>query len=217
MTSSGQPPVPEDDAPDPLTDRVAEVIEAGLQLGASLARSLASATGSKDVETTGNPPLDDVVKFGTATASNLIGLVASGARTGMDVTNRAAGAAGAGRSAPSPSPAPDANTPMVSVGSILRMPLLVENTGPTPTRELAFATTSILRDGCEDGTQCACLGTEVVQFDPPTLVVGARDFEKLTLRIAAPAGTPPGDYLASITAGDGWFSTDIRFSVVTAP
>jgi hypothetical protein len=207
--------VPESEAPDPLTERFAEVIDAGLQLGASLARTLASATGSKDVEPTGKPPLDDVVKFGTATATNLIGLVASGARTGMDVTNRAAGAAGAGRSTPSPTSTPEANTPYVTEGSILRMPLLVENTGPTPTRELTFATTSIARDGCEDGTECTCLLTDVVQFDPPSLVVGARDFEKLTLRIAAPAGTPAGDYVASISAGDGWFSTTIRFSVVT--
>ncbi len=205
--------MPESQAPDPLTDRVADVVDAGLRLGASLARTLASATGSKDVAPSGTPPLDDVVSFGTATASNLIGLVASGVRAGIDVTNRVAGAAGVGR--PDQAPAPS-SSPFITVGSTLRMPLLVENTGQTPTRSLTFSTTSIVRSGCGDGKACTCLSVDAVRFDPETLIVAARDFEKLTVRITAPADTPPGDYRASITAGDGWFSTDIGFSVVEA-
>ena len=210
--TSDLPPVPESPTPDPLTDRVADVVDAGLQLGASLARTLASATGSKDVAPTGKPPLDDVVSFGTATASNLIGLVAAGARTGMGVTSRATGAAAPARGTP---PA-QVGIPVVTAGSTLRVPLLVENTGPTPTRALTYATSSIIRAGCDDGDACSCLSVDVVTFDPSTLVVAARDFEKLTVRIAVPVDAPAGDYGASITAGDGWFSADLRFSVVAA-
>ena len=53
-------------------------------------------------------------------------------------------------------------------------------------------------------------------FIPETLVVAARDFEKLTVRLATPVKAPPGDYVAAVAAGDGWFSTTIAFSVVHA-
>ena len=55
-----------------------------------------------------------------------------------------------------------------------------------------------------------------VTFTPETLVVAARDFEKLTVRLATPAEAPAGDYWAAVVAGDGWFSTVIAFSVVHA-
>lgn len=201
--------MPEAGASDPLTERVADVVDAGLQLGASLARTLAGATGSTDVAPKGKPPIDDIVTFGSATASNLIGLVASGARAGIDVSSMATTAA-AGRS----DKAPARNTPMVTAGSTLRVPLLVENTGQTPTRALTFTTTSVVRAGCEDGEQCTCVPADGVTFTPEALVVAARDFEKLTVRLATPVEAPPGDYRAAVAAGDGWFSTVIAFSVV---
>ena len=120
--------MPEAGASDPLTERVADVVDAGLQLGASLARTLAGATGTADVAPTGKPPIDDIVRFGSATASNLMGLVASGARAGVDVSTKPTGVAGRSDQAPA------RNTPMVTVGSTLRVPLLVENPGQTPTR-----------------------------------------------------------------------------------
>lgn len=192
---------PEPAGTDPLADRLAQVLDAGLELGASLARSLAGATGSTDVAPTGKPPIDDIVSFGSAAASNLIGLVTSAAP------------AGAGRTAPTRSPK---STPMVTAGSTLRVPLLVENTGESPTRALTFAASSVLRSGCEDGDQCSCLSADGVTFSPETLVVAARDFEKLTVRLATHVETPAGDYRAAVVAGDGWFSTVIAFSVVPA-
>lgn len=202
--------MPEAGASDPLTERVAHVVDAGLQLGASLARTLAGATGTADVAPTGKLPIDDIVRFGSATASNLMGLVASGARAGVDVSTKPTGAAGRSDKAPA------RNTPMVTVGSTLRVPLLVENPGQTPTRALTFATTSVVRAGCEDGEQCTCVPADGVTFTPETLVVAARDFEKLTVRLATPAEAPAGDYWAAVVAGDGWFSTVIAFSVVHA-
>jgi hypothetical protein len=205
--------VPEEGASDPLTDRVADVVDAGLQLGASIARTMARATGSADAEPTGKPPIDDVVSFGTAMANNLIGLVTSGVRAGVDATSKVTAPVRSPRSAEQE---PAGATPMVRAGATLRVPLLVENTGPTPTRELAFATTSLVRSGCDDGDACVCLPSDVINFTPPTLVVAARDFEKLTVRVAVPPDTPIGRYTADIAAGEGWFSTQLAFSVIEA-
>lgn len=204
-----------DEAPsDPFTDRLTEVVDAGLQLGASLARRLAEATGSPEQPESG-VPVDDLVKFGSEAVGNVLGLVAAGARTGVNLGARASRAVTPERGA-GPRPAPSRTLPMVTRGSTLRVPLLVENTGQTPTRSLTFAITSLLRADCADAADCTCLPMDAVSFRPETLVVAAHDFEKLTVRIAVPATATPGSYTASITAGDGWFSTTIGFSVVPA-
>lgn len=199
---------------DPLTERLTEVVDAGLQLGASLARRLAEATGSPEQQESG-VPVDDLVRFGTEAVGNMVTLVAAGARTGVNLGARAGRAVTPDRGAPRSGPA--TALPIVSTGSTLRVPLLVENTGQAPTRALTFATTSLIRSGCEDGPACTCLPAEVVTFTPETLVVAAHDFEKLTVRVAVPADATPGDYTAAVVAGDGWFSTAIRFSVVARP
>jgi hypothetical protein len=206
--------VPEESPSDPLTDRLTEVVDAGLQLGASLARRLAELTGSPEQQESG-VPVDDLVRFGSEAAGNVLGLVAAGARTGINLGARASRAVTPERGAGQPA-AQTRTQPMVTRGSTLRVPLLVENTGQTPTRPLTFATTSLLRAGCPDSGDCTCLPVDTVSFAPETLVVAAHDFEKLTVRIAVPSGAAPGGYTASITAGDGWFSTTIGFSVLPA-
>jgi hypothetical protein len=203
-------PRPQTQQTDSLTERVADVLDAGLQIGASLARTLAGVTGTRDTEATGKPPIDDIVTFGSAAATNLVGLVASGARAGASVTARTASG---GRGAATSSGA-QVSGPMLRAGSTLRVPLLVENTGHTPTRALTFEAASVHRVGCEDGEQCTCLPSDGVTFTPESLVVAARDFEKLTVRVATPEDAPVGDYVASIVAGDGWFSTSIGFTVI---
>lgn len=207
--------MPEDAPGDPLTERLTEVVDAGLQLGASLARRLAEVTGSPEQKESG-VPVDDLVRFGSEAAGNVLGLVAAGARTGVNLGARASRAVTPERGSAT-RPAPAASLPMVTTGSTLRVPLLVENTGQTPTRSLTFATTSLLRADCADAAGCTCLSTDVVSFTPETLVVAAHDFEKLTVRFAVPADAPTGAYTAAIAAGDGWFTTTIRFTVVAQP
>lgn len=213
--TTGEQATSEQASGDALTERLTEVLDAGLQLGASLARRLAEATGSPEQQETG-VPVDDLVRFGSEAAGNVISLVAAGARTGVDLGARAGRAVTPDRGT-APRAATAAALPTVSTGSTLRVPLLVENTGQAPTRSLTFATTSLLRSGCPDAAACTCLAVDAVTFTPETLVVAAHDFEKLTVRLAVPAETTPGDYTASIVAGDGWFSTTIRFSVVERP
>lgn len=206
--------MPDEVPGDPLNDRLTEVVDAGLQLGASLARRLAEVTGSPEQQESG-VPVDDLVRFGAEAAGNVLGLVAAGARTGVNLGARASRAVTPERGT-APRPAQTRTLPMVTRGSILRVPLLVENTGQTPTRSLTFATTSLLRADCADAADCTCLPADAVSFAPETLVVAAHDFEKLTVRVAVPSDAPPGGYTASITAGNGWFSTTIGFSVVPA-
>lgn len=190
---------------DRLADRLSEVLEAGLGLGASMARGLARATGSTDVAPSAAAPIDDIVTYGTAAASNVVRRVAATARPSPPRDSPAG--QGADRSPPA------SGGPTVTAGSTLRIPLLVENTSGEPTHDLPFTATSLLRDGCPDDGDCTCLPTTAVQFTPTKLAVGPKDFEKLTVRIATTAETPSGDYRAAIAGGDGWFTTTIAFTV----
>jgi hypothetical protein len=206
--------VPEETSGPPVTDRLTDALDAGLRVGATLARRLADATGSTPLEGDSSAPIDDIVRYGSQAAGNVIGLVVSGARSGLDAGTRVGRATGAtGRDSRSAGPAAPAG-PVVTAGSTLRVPLLVENGGQTPTRALTFTTASLVRAGCEDGPGCTCIGTDAVTFDPPTLVVAAHDFEKLTVRVAVPADAVADEYVAEIVAGEGWFSTALRWSVV---
>ena len=205
--------MPEEASDAPVTDRLTDALDAGLRVGATLARRLADVTGSTPAASESRAPIDDIVRYGSEAAGNVIGLVVSGARSGLDAGARAGRAAGTGGRTASAAAAPLG--PTVSAGSTLRVPLLVENGGQVPTRSLAFVTASLVRSGCEDGAECTCIGTDAVTFDPSSLVVGAHDFEKLTVRVAVPADAVPGEYAAEIVAGDGWFSTTLRWTVVT--
>jgi len=200
------------DGADKVTARLTELVGATLHLGASMARSLARATTSKNLPPTGQAPLDDIVQFGAMAARNVIGLVVDGVSSGGRRTSATApsgfgdGASGSG--------AGGGARPQVTAGSTLRVPLLVENTGQSATREITFGAASIRREDCPDGASCTCLPTSRASFTPPSIVIAPRDFEKLTVRLATTPETAPGRYRATISGGDGWFSTMIDFSVV---
>ena len=209
---------------DPLAERVTGLIEAGLVVGASVARGLARATGGPAIQPSG-APLDDLVASSTQIAVNLArfatdaGRSAAGAgRTVADTATRAARRSAQAASDALPDVASSGGRPTVDAGSTLRVPLLVENTSNGPTGEIGFAAT-VEREGCPDhvdGAPCTCLPAGAVTFTPPTLVIAPKDFEKLTVRVATTPETPAGDYTVRISGGDGWFASGLSFTVRTA-
>jgi hypothetical protein len=192
--------------------RLAELVTTTLDVGASVARSLAAATTTRELPQSAGAPLDDIVTFGAAAAGNLLSRAVDAVRVADRVTRTAAGAAtgGAAGAARSSSPPAGSERPSVTAGSTLRVPLLVENTGPTPTTELAFESVGVAQlSGSGEG-----IASDQVAFSPPTLVIAQRDFEKLTVRVHTKPTTAPGHYAATISGGGGWFTTVIDFEVV---
>jgi hypothetical protein len=202
--------------------RLAEAVDAALGIGAAIVRTVARATTSHPLAPPGDRPLEDIVRYGTTAAGSLIGLVVDAARATAGAVTTAApatprprppgGAAGPGATGPT------TTSPRVTAGSTLRVPLLVENTGADPTPEIAFAATGIERADLagSEPTDAELPSCATVTFTPPTLVIGPRDFDKLTVRIPTDAATTPGRYRARIEGGDGWFATDVVFDVTPA-
>lgn len=199
-------PEPDPDGPadrdvaDGIGVRVTELVNATIDLGAQLTRSVAQVTTRDPLPPPGGRPLEDIVTYGAAAAGNVLSLLSGASRL---VPGR------------SPNPAAPATSdgPVITAGSTLRVPLLVENTGAVPTVELAFEATDVTRTGPSGDVTGTAIEVSAVSFSPPTLVVAPRDFEKLTVRIATAADAVPGRYRATIAGGDGWFSTVIDFGV----
>jgi hypothetical protein len=193
-----------------VVDRLAELVTTTLEVGASVARTVAASTTTRDVSQRGDTPLDDIVTFSAVAAANIVHRAMDAVRTVERLAEKMRTPAPGGRTASAPKSA-TSGRPRITRGSVLRLPLLVENTGPTPTTELSFGATEVIRVAGADGEG---IGVGQVTFTPPTLVIRQRDFEKLTVRIHTTESTGPGVYRATVTGGGGWFSTVIEFEVV---
>lgn len=189
------------DVADGIGLRVTELVNATIDLGAQLTRSVAQVTTREPLPPPGDRPLEDIVTYGAAAAGNVLSLLSGASRLVP------------GARSPNPAAASTSDGPVITVGSTLRVPLLVENTGAVPTVELAFEATDVTRTGPAGDVTGTAIDASDVSFSPPTLVVAPRDFEKLTVRIATAPDAAPGRYRATIAGGDGWFSTVIDFGV----
>lgn len=219
---------PPDAAADALVRGMSEVIAAALGVGASVARATAEATaGSRGVESPpGDRPLEAIVHYGMATVSNVLGLVGSAAGLGVRGAAAAAGAAsdmarsaaGVATGGPGSASAASASTnhgvglPRVRAGHTLRVPLSIENPGAERMSGVTPSCTS-LGGGTGVGRR---LDASAVRFQPSTLEIAPRDFEKLTVFVDAPADAAPGRYDAVIALGGGGGETRLAFEVTDA-
>jgi hypothetical protein len=192
-----------------VADRIADLVTTTLDVGASVARSVAAATTTRELPERGETPLDDIVTFGAAAAGNIVNRAVDAVRSAERLAKIVTPTSTERGAAPAPQP-PSAARPRVTRGATLRMPLLVENTGSTPTTELTFEASAVTRLADSEGEG---IDPEQVTFTPATLVIGARDFEKLTVRVHTTDETAPAVYRATVTGGGGWFSTVIEFEV----
>ncbi len=193
----------ESDADD-LVDGVSRVVESALDLGTAMAKAVAeAASGGKAVE----PPtgeggrLGAFLHYGLAAATGAVGLVLG-----------AAGLSSSGTRPPARTPSSDpAGGPTVRPGTTLRIPLSIENPGGEPMQAMTFLCLGVTAEPIGPG---ATLDRRHVRFQPDTLTVAPRDFEKLTVFVDTPADLAPGAYAVVIGLGGGGFETTIRFAVI---
>lgn len=206
-----------------IVDGVTELINAAFGVGASAARALARATaGEREVEKpSSNRPLDEMLHYGVASMTNVVRLVGSAVSgaVGLD-DEEEAGQDPAGAPARATSPAPPADggsrrgVPTVVRGGTLRVPLSIENPGPEPMDGLAIRVGEFAVENAGPGQM---LATSAVRFEPHTLNIAPRDFEKLTVFVDTEPDTATGRYALDVQIGTESHHAHLHFSVVEPP
>ncbi|HUP69065.1 MAG TPA: hypothetical protein VM142_04530 [Acidimicrobiales bacterium] len=200
---------------DPAVEKVlvqlAGLLNSAVDVGASAAR--VARTTAQQASVLEPAQLGEAVRNSATAAGNVLGLFVNGLRaaTAAPAGGRPQTEASAS-GAPSGSPA--AELPTVRAGSTLRVPLLVENREAVEMSGLDFTCRSVDRLVPGEGPG---VGRHHVRFEPSTLTVASRDFEKLTVRVATAPDTAPGRYRATIVGGADVFSTTLEFNVLAAP
>jgi hypothetical protein len=186
---------------DGLVPAVGELVDAVLGLGVTITRSVARAADGRERVGAGSVPasaVEEIVRNGAAAIAGIVRMAAggiSGSRT---------------QHSEPPAGAAQAPFPTVSAGGTLRMPLFIENPSPEPTGELEFvALSAVGPDGSEGLTSAR------IRCIPHPLVIGARDFEKLTVLVDTMADTPRGRHRLSVGAEGTPFATVVEFDVVS--
>jgi len=201
-----------------LGQSLAGVVDAVLGVGASLARVVAEATapgGVVEPLPPSTPAFQAIVRYGVTAMGNVASaLIAGGERLRAGTGTGTGPGTGA-----SPSPAAPATAraggPRVQPGATLRVPLSVENPGERPMNGLSPRARVFRAAGGADAS--GLIATETVRFTPGVFDVAPRDFEKLTVFVPVPEGTPAGDYELVLALGPQEPDLTIAFAVVTPP
>lgn len=200
---------------DELTRSMLDVVEAGLGVGVALARTAAVvANGGKAVP----PPEEDrpipaIIHYSLAAAGELAGLATRAFSFRPAPAQASAPGAAPGAAAATPKAAGRSSGPRVRAGATLRVPLSIENPGDQPMGPLQPQVRAVRRDGVDAG---ADLHASAVRFTPGEFVVAPKDFEKLTVFVAAPEGAPPGRYDVILALGPREADLPLSFEVVAA-
>ena len=200
---------------------VADVINAFFDVGASLAKTVAEATANNKPVPTPSPnaaPLNAIIHYSLVTVGNVFNVFADGLK------NRTASPTGAGGvSAQATSPVGGTTSgnndvsrtavslPVVQRGGTLRIPLSIENPGNEPMQHMRFL--CLAMQGGTPGSGVP-LNVSAVRFQPETLTIAPRDFEKLTVFIDTGFDTLPGRYKALLGLGGGSFEMSVEFEVL---
>lgn len=223
--SSANPDNQAEDKPrnetEPITQGVADVVNAVFGVGASLAKTVAEATANKPIPapSPNAPPLNVITHYGLITVGNVFNVFAGGLRNRATATaGSSAGAAQAGQSAAQESKATNngtagsaASLPVVQRGATLRIPLSIENPGNEPMQQMNFLCLAMRTSAAGAGVP---LDVSAVRFQPDTLSIEPRDFEKLTVFIDTGFDTLPGRYEALLGLGSGNFEMSVQFEVL---
>jgi hypothetical protein len=194
---------------DGVTNGVSRVVDATLDLATAVAKTFAeTAAGGKPVAPPegGAGPVAAILHYGIVGAASAIELVLSTVGRSADT---AAPPPPGGASAARP-----VEQPSVRRGSVLRVPLSIENPGTERMEGLTF--TCLAMTGRPSGPGRP-LERRHARVEPERLTVGPRDFEKLTVFVDTPPDTAPGDYEATIGLAGGGAEMRVRFAVVAKP
>jgi len=199
---------------------VSDVVTAFFDVGASLARTVAEATASNKPVPAPSPnaaPLNAIVHYSVITVGNVLNVFAAGLKSKPSATaapassNTRNGSPAQTTSDLNAVPRAETSLPVVQRGATLRIPLSIENPGKEPMQHMRFLCLEM-----QGGTPGIGLPLTIsaVRFEPETLTVEARDFEKLTVFIDTGFDTSPGRYKALLGLGGGTFELSVEFEVL---
>ncbi|MBA3812814.1 MAG: hypothetical protein H0X27_14430, partial [Caulobacteraceae bacterium] len=188
-----------------LTRSVLDLVEAGLGVGAALAKTAAVAVaGGRPVPPTSETqPIPVMIHYSLAAVSELAGFATRTLGVRRAPTAGAGARGGGGQ----------AGRPRVKPGATLRIPLSIENTGDKPMAGLVPAVRGVRRNGA-DGLND--LPIAAIRFKPGDLSVAPKDFEKLTVFVAVPAQAPCGHYEVILALGPREPDLPLAFEVTAA-
>jgi hypothetical protein len=213
---------------DMIVAGVIEVLNAALSVGATVAKTIAQQTsGGKSLpEPEGrDSALNDMVHYGVAAVTNVVGLVVSGAGVVSGSVKPPEPTPQSNYSEPqnystqsdrttAPSSSPSVpNLPTVHQGSTLRIPLSIENPSSEPMSDMTFVCLTMSGETAGSGQP---LDISAVRFQPQTLSIAPKDFEKLTVFIETYPDTTIGLYKTVIDMGKKNFETVLQFQVIPA-
>lgn len=200
---------PQPSSSESLASGITGVVNAALSVGAALARTAAAATAPGAVASTPaastEAPLKEIVHYSVEAAANFVRLIVRSA-------NPSASAQTATQTASSAPPGPA--HPTVHAGSVLRIPLSIQNPTEVEMAAMTFCCGSLIYQGSESGEP---LTAQSFVFQPNPLTIAPRDFEKITIFITTAEATAPGVYLAHIMVQGGTFESPLTFEVLPAP
>lgn len=208
-----------------LATSLADVVDAALGVGVSLARVVAQATApgrSVDPPAAGTSSIETIVRYGVTAAGNVAsaawasadGLRKAGGsvlRSGVAAAGKTTAKAGAG--AQRAGTKPSTTGPRVQPGATLRVPLSVENPSDAPMRALSPRVRAVRRGSAEASDVIA---PDTVRFTPGLFDVAPRDFEKLSVYVPVPADAPEGLYEVVLALGDQEPDLPMTFTVLPA-
>jgi hypothetical protein len=202
-----------DSSIDELTAGITDLVSATLGVGAALAKTMAAASAratSRPLEPAESAsPINRMVHYGFATATNMFGAVAGGAGELTNVVTL--GRSATADATASSSPAQPASIPVAHCGSTLRIPLSIQNPSDSEMADMRFSCLEVTGAQVDAGDP---LTPEAFAFQPDVLTVQPTDFEKLTVFIEIPEVAAPGNYQAKIGSGEGGFEITLRFDVL---
>ena len=183
------------------------VVNAAMEIGVTLTRAADNVTArGEDVHPPppDRGPIPNILHYGLATVTNLVRIV---------LPINASPHTGAMNSRPVSQPmnAPMTTTPRVHRGSVLRIPLAIENPGPEAMQDLRFTFLHARRSGGQDART---LERDVVRFEPSSLTVQPNDFEKLTVYVSPDTDTAQGLHVLTIGVLDSDFQVTVNVEVV---
>ncbi|MFI6098142.1 hypothetical protein ACIA8G_21490 [Lentzea sp. NPDC051213] len=200
-TSAGVADAPEADA---LATDVAGIVNSALNIVTGLVKTTAEMTERDRLIAPPNadtPALNAIIHYGLTTMVNIAGLVTSALRDNTETA----------KSQPDdgPTTAEQNGLPTLPPGATLRMPLSVENRGETIMTDVV---PQLVKLDYVGHSPTSSLDASAVRFEPEQLSIGARDFEKVKVIVAAPQDAATGTYALTVALGEE-VTTMIRFVV----
>lgn len=193
---------------EPAANSIQAVGDAALNLGVSVARSIAEGlSGQPQPSLASESRLAGIVRYGTNAFGSLVAMTVSAAReAGIELGSNAPVAASSASTTASAAP----SLPHVAPGSSLRVPLSIDNpSGQT----MVDLTPHLLgaKHGDEDSTAPFTL-----HFEPASLSIAPRDFEKLVVTVNLPQDIREGRWSVLFALGpDAPDPNEIAFFVST--